>query len=553
MIEFIEFPIMSSNISMQIQIILLLLHLLIPNLISDIIDIERVTFQQMIELNKAQSRRRTSILNLKQPLIVTQSPMINWILLDNMQDIFSNNFTFNSKLQQINCSCINNIHPNLNESNLHCNEYISKFTSTSNKQLQNDYWNQYEINYNKYKKYEQCIEYSDKYITHITRLIQQLYNKNQCHIQNNTDTMKKVIDSCFSLININQGDQYQKINAMQLNTLDHISLSPYFKLFHIYDSFRSISAIDLWFGLHQYHTIRHYDTSNNLFFVLYGSRKFRLSAPTINVFPMYPYTHKSCRHQYKYYKEVYMDLDDIDYNIYEGIVYENELLYIPSGWWNEIINDNHSFALSLWYNDGETNDLRKRIIEYELPINPRKDELSLGDLDELFYFTQHLVSLFCGNHTKYDPLLRCNKYNSYLYRNNMYRRYGDYNEQFDGYLLINFKMIYPILNDLNFDTFEWYAIEMDFENIFKCSMSRKIIEYRETMESFKNDFFYCYDVADEWKHEWNVAIDELLDLFLSISNNKMSEDALVQYLENLLFNMFDDVAIIPIIARLLHL
>ena len=68
---------------------------------------------------------------------------------------------------------------------------------------------------------------------------------------------------------------------------------------------------------------------------------------------MYPYNHASNRHTYPNYPgiEQYPEGRKIpdNYKIHESTIYENEVLYIPCYWYHEVINDNITVALSIWW------------------------------------------------------------------------------------------------------------------------------------------------------------------------------------------------------------
>lgn len=62
---------------------------------------------------------------------------------------------------------------------------------------------------------------------------------------------------------------YQDVDDVQLNTLDHIKLAPFFKIFNM-RGYRDVNKLHIWFGTEYYRAIRHYDKSDNIFFLLKG-------------------------------------------------------------------------------------------------------------------------------------------------------------------------------------------------------------------------------------------------------------------------------------------
>ena len=89
-----------------------------------------------------------------------------------------------------------------------------------------------------------------------------------------------------------------------------------------------------------------------------------------------------------------------EYKIWESDLKTNELLYLPAGWFHEVINDDVSCALSMWYSPTQHDKIRDGIFDLKLPANPNHYRLSNGDLDELFYFIQNMIDSFCDEMKK---------------------------------------------------------------------------------------------------------------------------------------------------------
>jgi len=525
--------------------------------VGKILPIERKTFsevQQMLANDPSRSY-------LQSPFIMTESPMRDWTLLDNLQDIFDDDaFNFEGLSQTTNCSCF--------ESAELCQHYAStllylaadperEYTSSY------EYWKKFETDYSTRHQYDACI--TQKAQTYgIKPLIEQVVNisqseQHECvlppptvtHDDGGGDGNISIGYTYFRLAELD-GDN-SVVDALQLNTLDHIRLSDYFKLLAVDHGYGDITDVHMWFGLTQYRATRHYDRSHNLFFMLRGGRKFRLSAPAINVWPLYPFGHLSDRHQYRSYamlqsadmsEGVSMQwMNDIGYDIYEDVVAENEMLFLPSYWWHEVVNDNFSFALSLWYDDVENTRLRNEVVNYHLPINPEKFGLTVGDLDEFAYFMQRLIETFCArNNPHNDAWMQCTAY----------KRNGGIH-----FLLRHFTLIYPVLNTFDWNTFEWMTLGLQFDDILKCSLSeRGVDEYvtsQRPCEQFKHDFSICYSFEESYEAEWNEAIANLMEMIMSIGGDKKREAILVEYLMKLLLTLHNDTTVLPIMVRLMYL
>ena len=161
------------------------------------------------------------------------------------------------------------------------------------------------------------------------------------------------------------------------------------------------------------------------------------------------------------------------------------------------------------------------------------------DMDEFYYFIQSLINEWCKHIKKNEEI-------NYLSRCND-NKYGSY-----GFLLNSFIKIYPILNDINYNNFEWISLIIDFKNILKCFIQR--IEY-ENLNQFKEDNYYCFNIDnDNIQKEWDNAINKIMDMLIAFNNIGIAENHLIEYLEDVLFHVTDgDTTIIPIIISMMLL
>ena len=230
-----------------------------------------------------------------------------------------------------------------------------------------------------------------------------------------------------------------------------------------------------------------------------------------------------------------------NYKIYEVTVYENELLYLPGYYYHEVINNNFTIAMSIWF-QSKNELISDKIVDYKLPINPNADIMTVADVDEFLYFIQILIEKWCKKiweiYGQQGYPLKCLDFDDEKYPNGVYQ-----------FLLTKFIKIYPMLADLNYNTFEWYSISLDIENILKCTRSR--IEDYGTILQFKEDLYFCFMFDDEeddkYKKLWNKAADDIVDMHIyQYSEIGIADLQFVEYLEVILMAICDDANMLPI-------
>eukprot|EP01084_Bolivina_argentea_P140026 246270_1 len=478
---------------------------------------------------------------LQTPLIIIDSPMVNWTLAQNLTNIFSDKFEIPCTKQIANCLCIEK-QKNDSADNISCADIASTFLYTKETKHY-AHWRPFEGTYSS-TKYQKCTHQSTGSIPLIT-----VYNiVNSCGVPISPayeyDQDKKKYTTFYSYLKVLSVDSSNGAAAehtvvadvdesIQDKMFEHIDLFPYFELFSIEPEL--IIDMHIWFGMHYYKAVRHYDESNNLFFMLKGSRRFMLSPPTHhNIFTLYPLSHRSSRHEWLNYSNVMNNDYQKQFDTYDIDLFENELLFLPAYWFHQIENNNLSLAFSMWFKSANAVHGRE-IIDYKLPINPYSASISVSYVDEFLYFIQTLTDKWCSNiKRKYSKSksnhLKC-------FENNH-----------SGFLLNKYKKIYPLLDNLNYDTFEWYSIGLDIENILKCTRTG-IEDYPVSTKEFKKRTYLCFmfdDYQNKYKKMWHKSIDDIIKMHFKYSNIGIADIQFVKYLETILLSISKDVNILPI-------
>eukprot|EP01084_Bolivina_argentea_P047207 86983_1 len=483
------------------------------------------------------------------PFIITNSEMKNWKIYEDIMsgDIFGAELEVDVLHQTTNCSCFGNDKKSFDL----CKMYASTFLYITERDGY-EYWYKHERDTysNISNKYKQCLN-SDYEFVKINDIISanNLYQEWGSNIWSNSNNMTSDNNymKYYTWFNIFATNKYS------YNFIDAISLSQYFKLFNLNNGYKDIYSINLFFGASYYRTTRHFHHRDNLIFMLHGNRTLKLSKPSYSIFNLFPFHHQSGMQQYPNYpffelnnNDIYSN-DNIDvnnYHIFDVELHENEILYLPAYWYHEVINSNTSLSMVIWW-EASDRKIENSLNYVGLPINLTKYDLnetkylSLEDIDEFLYFIQNLIDDFCEiinthkDRNKY-PMKCTNKY---------------YNGH--SYLLKSFAKIYPILNNINYNNFEWISMQIQMENIFKCSQGKKVnssnyLDINLLINNFKYDSYFCYDINDHIKPIWNKAIKRILnDYIMKMTNIAISETILMSYLETILLKLTQNTNLIP--------
>eukprot|EP01084_Bolivina_argentea_P117345 208406_1 len=446
------------------------------------------------------------VMNKNIPVIITNSPMSSWTLYEKLisREIYIENNSYITLTQQANCSCfgrygIDNI--------TICKQIVSSFLYRRREDDGYLFWMKYER-----ESIRSCVVANDN--NDIQLPIREVIPKNNTYYgldKNRSNDYYKTNNytKFYTYFNI-AGDI-----GIFGNYIDHISLTPFFKLFNITRGYLDMNSLHIFIGNYYYRTMRHFDTPDNLFFMLNGSRRFKLSEPTYSLFNVYPFVHPSGRQQYPYYPFLQNNnnyqSDNINYTIFDIELYENEVLFIPGHWLHEVVNSNFSVAINFWWlnKDNKVEQVMRSYTKF--PIDIDSDDiitsLTADDIDEFLYFIQKIIDEFCKliiKHKDKDKYsMKCTdvKYNGY------------------AYLLQSYSKIYPILNEINYNNFEWISLEISISNLFKCVQAKKEaskwINVDVLVKNFRDDTYYCFDIGTDYEIIWNKVIEEILNEYLS--------------------------------------
>eukprot|EP01084_Bolivina_argentea_P259971 438876_1 len=281
----------------------------------------------------------------KQPLIITDSIQSNWTLLSNLQNLFDENYNISVKKQATNCSCLiqtqiyNKISDKININNL-CKHYNEVIIYKRNLTYYL-YWDKFE---GKHKFTSQGLDCVNTQLIkqYVVDGINSVINNSNNNVNvnnsiNNKTNVRKTIKTFKSWLFLFGSNSHNDNNKMEITDLQlNTSLIPFFNIFseNGLKSFTDINSLNIFYSKQYYRAIRHYDAYHNLFFILKGSRKFRISEPNTNIFEIYPFLHTSSRHQFPNYPQIetYSEgvfINDTNYKINECIIFENEALYLP--------------------------------------------------------------------------------------------------------------------------------------------------------------------------------------------------------------------------------
>eukprot|EP01084_Bolivina_argentea_P046856 86319_1 len=252
------------------------------------------------------------VLKKTQPFVILNSPLHIFLIMDYLppptsikhikkgnkflSSLFQSNNTISSQHRTINCSCIAQIHSTSYTTQL-CNNIGSVFLYENYKSNEHNilsYWTPFEsCNINQY--YAKCIQSSvqeipfHQFTTLLLKEQTQKSNQNILHY-------KYLVLKLLQMIESDEPNKFiPRSHKPFSDMLKYMLFEPFYKLFDIkYPS--DVDAIHLWMGSNQSTSVRHYDSYYNLYFVLRGSKIFRISKPTVSRFMMYPFIHSSGRH-----------------------------------------------------------------------------------------------------------------------------------------------------------------------------------------------------------------------------------------------------------------
>eukprot|EP01083_Nonionella_stella_P148072 468145_1 len=477
-------------------------------------------------------------LDLTKPFIVIESPSSDWTLLHNNYKGLYNAFKHYGKLsidtRTTDCSCFKL--PNNTIDIETCYEFVSNFKYVSKQKTQefhinksSSFWDRYEPYFPLEYPYEQCIKRYRVHkpmqyiLTHWDEFIMNDKN-NDLNKKKPKLTSRRVT---FNVITSNQGQLM--MDDVSMEVMKHIDIQPFSPIFGLKQGIHSLHDMNLWFGSNNYRLIRHTDTSDNLFFVLNGTKKFRIAAPYLINHPdfpfiLYPFLHSASRSAYPvfpiYGTQYKAEQYDID-------LHKDEVLWLPSGWWHEVVNGEiGSIGLNLWFGDGPTM-LKQRMHRVKVPLSgPR---IGIDEMDGMLYLINRITQYF---------------------------DHEDMDKQY-GFMFTYFRRMYPILNVIYDDNlaFErngnndmnwlyWLNGIIDVNSIAKCEGNKDIFDVLHHVS-------YSCTIPTK-KEKWDAAVAGFFSLFDRMSDIPLPhrQEIVSTYLETILYYVKMDAVFTPILVAL---
>eukprot|EP01084_Bolivina_argentea_P081363 147341_1 len=226
----------------------------------------------------------------------------------------------------------------------------------------------------------------------------------------------------FNIITSRHGRMMYDDISMEI--MKHIDILPFFELFGMRQGLNSLHDMMLWIGSNNYRLIRHSDNSDNLFFVLNGTKTFLLSVPVLlndKRFPyvLYPFIHPSSRSEYPMYPMYHYKYPE-NYKEYKVVLSKDEVLYVPGGVYHEVTNSNEgSIGINIWFGD-KTSMTTDKLHQIKIPVS---SSVVMDELDGFMYLI--------------------NKVTEYFEHDNSYKQYG--------FMFNYFRRIYPVLDIIYYD------------------------------------------------------------------------------------------------------
>lgn len=218
---------------------------------------------------------------MHRPLIVTDSPQSQWPLPHNLEEVFGSEYAITADQQTTNCSCLEQtsvyLDGDIDLTDL-CEHYASALLYKGVNDDHYKYWERFEGSHKFTSEGEKCVYFEELEMMvedgmKDLRFIEE--NPQYSYADMNTITNASMsgrdeiskFRSYFRLFGF-EGD-YEEVDEIQLNVLDQIMLAPFFKIFNM-NGYKDVSKLHIWFGTEYYRAIRHYDKSDNIFFLLKG-------------------------------------------------------------------------------------------------------------------------------------------------------------------------------------------------------------------------------------------------------------------------------------------
>ena len=382
-----------------------------------------------------------------------------------------------------------------------CKQIVSSFMYNSfGNRL--EFWDKYEKNYQQIKQFKSCTNITLIENREMDSAMNELYKLKQDEIDNN---IKKSIY-------MNANIPHKMYNDM--------NMQPFFERFSI-DTKYGDWEIYLWIGSENGFASRHYDTTNNLFFVLRGSKQFLLSPPSLSKFKMYPSLHSSWRQQISSF-----NFDEIYENetlIFNVILNAGEVLYIPPFWYHKVKNLNVStIGTNLWWYS-QIHEKIDAIWSISIPIQNYWNVYK--KYNEMMYFIYKLLDIF----DKDLSFVSKNYFSTYpiLYEMRQY--------------LLNSNLFYVD------QKWKWMELFVDIRNIQKCL---NVNAEKISIPTILHQTYSCIDTEIEQVSKWKSSINSLYRMFGEVNSDGAKDIILAELIEKLIaFSINgDDVPLLPLLV-----
>ena len=220
----------------------------------------------------------------------------------------------------------------------------------------------------------------------------------------------------------------------------------------------------------------------------------------------------------------------------EIVVSVNEVLFIPSHWYHEVINlSSATIAFNLWW-DSELSNIKEAIWSSKIPI--RGEDLT--ELRrEILYFINIVTDLWCHHVlTLMDQEQIDRSHCSAMNKSTSALKYG--------YLSAFFGAVYPVLESL-FNCQDAMNLYIQFDYLEAC-----FISCGTSMSSVLEDIAYCWIVSDALN--WDRAAIEVLKKLKDADDIGVAELYLTEFLESMLRytvgGQGGESSLIPLVAAL---
>ena len=290
------------------------------------------------------------------PFVIKNSPLSHWKLTKYLQQntIAKGNKRIISYYEQNTDKRFSKIKTELRQTSCcfttsvdECKEYVSGFLYNA-WENRLGFWEQYELNYALIQQFKECTNSTVTEDMQMENVLNELYSIETKETKENPLKYSLYMNANIPL------SMFKDVDGMQA----------FFNAFHVETTYGEWELY-LWIGSKDGYANRHYDTTNNLFFILRGSKVFYLSPPSLSQFKVYSSLHNSWRQEILFnFGEEYDD----DTVIMEAVLNEGDVLYIPPLWFHKVRNLNTStIGVNMWWYS-QIHDKMNNLWKLSIPI-----------------------------------------------------------------------------------------------------------------------------------------------------------------------------------------